>query len=130
MKFFKLVAATFALVLAATFGIAAVAPAQPAEAQTLWLGGKVYLSSASNGNMRVAGNLTSRNGLWVMLSPIGWIAPGQNSRAHAGIYDADAYQAPLGCSTYTMINGKKNYQTPGKVYKISDLTTITLTVRC
>lgn len=128
MKFFKLIAATFALALVATFGVTSAAP--PAEAQTLWLGGKVYLSSASNGNMRVAGNLTSSGGIWVMLSPIGWIAPGQNSRAHAGIYDTDAYQAPRGCTTYTYIAGKKNYLTPGKVYKISDLTTITLTVRC
>lgn len=116
------------------FGIAAVgtvaATPAPAQAQTLFFGGSIKLTENSIGNLRVSGGLTIENDKFVMLDPIGWIAPGQNARKHAHIYDADAFEAPEGCVTNRYFMGKPNELTPGTTYKISDIETALIEVQC
>lgn len=117
--------------VAALTAAAAAGGAAPAQAQTWFLGGKIALHPASTGNLKVSGGLAVTSaGNYVMRDPIGWIAPGQNSRTHAHIYDADAFQAPWGCRTVMAAGGKTYTRTPGKVYKINDLSSVVVTVKC
>jgi hypothetical protein len=122
----KMAAIALAFGLAAT-GVAVAAPAPPADAQILVFGGKVTLSKYSTGNLKVAGGLDMYGRLY---KPIGWLAPGQNSRTHAHIYDTDGFQAPYGCRTSATLGGRLRSIKPGAVVKINDLTHTMVTVKC
>lgn len=128
----KLTARLAALALVGGIALGgSVASAQPAEAQTGPFGGRIYLSNSSKGNLKVSGGLKKNsNGTYKMLSPIGWLAPGQNSRTHAHIYDADAFLAPKGCKTKVTIGSDYWYAKPGSVTKIGDFTKASVLVRC
>lgn len=115
-----LTAAALTLGLVAGGGAIAATTAPPAEAQTGPFGGRVTLLNGSTGNLKVSGGLKKVGSKYVMLSPIGWIAPGQNSRAHAHIFDTDAFQAPYGCKTRATIGGRWVNIPAGKVEKIND----------
>lgn len=119
-------------VAAMALGLLIAGLAAPANAITGPFGGKVILKSNSTGNLKVSGGLArTSNGNYVMRTPIGWIAPGQNSRTHAHIYDADAFQAPWGCSTTMSFgSGKTMSVRAGMVKKIGDFSTTTVTVKC
>lgn len=109
----------------------AATPPPPSHAITGIFGGKVILKSTSTGNLKVSGGLAKSGTRYVMKTPIGWIAPGQNSRTHAHIYDADAFLAPKGCKTYMSYGSGKRMSVPaGMVKKIGDFSTTTVTVNC
>ena len=120
----KTITAAACLALAASTGITGAAPAQAGI-----IGGKISVTKTSNTGITVSGNLTKRNGKYVMLAPMRQIGPGKNSR-QAGIKDADAFYAPRGCTTTRQRGRNHHVYKPGTVHKINSLQHITLTVRC
>ena len=122
----KTLAAAACLALAASTTITG-ATAAPAQAGII--GGKISVTKTSNTGITISGNLTKRNGKYVMLAPMRQIGPGKNSR-QAGIKDADAFYAPRGCTTPRQRGRNHPVYKPGTVHKINSLQHITLTVRC
>lgn len=98
-----------------------------APAQALGPGGQVTVTKGSNCTIKIAGNLTTSNGKYVLLNPLGWLTAGQSSRKATGIYDTDGFRTPNGCKTYTYVNGIYTKQlAEGTTYKINSLTHTTL----
>lgn len=118
-------------VLAFSLGLLTAGAVGPAQAVTGPFGGKVSLMKGSTGNLKVGGNLTVRNGKYVLLSPIAWLAPGQNSKTTGHLKDADGFQAPARCSTTVYLGGGEKLKLrAGYVMKIGDFTSVSVLVKC
>ena len=90
----------FTCLLAATIIMGGLTTAAPAHADTF--GNKVYVSSGSNGNVRVYGDVRFQgsNLQYYVKRAYIWLAPSQNSWSTGRMIDAKSYLAPAGCTTY------------------------------
>lgn len=93
-----------------------------APASALGPGGQVTVTGSSNCTVKIAGNLTSSNGKWVLLNPLGWLSRGQSSRKTTGIYDTDGFRTPNGCNSYQVVGLANIKLREGHTYKINSLT--------
>lgn len=114
-----------ALALGLAVAVATILTGAPAEARPGGVGGYIVNVSSSSCYMAVAGNLVWKDGKWKLLSPIRYLAPGNNSKS-AGISDADAFRTCSTGKTYRKVGvgpgARWTLLAKNTVYKVPDYT--------